>query len=164
MSAGFEVIAGSGAGSTSRADGVRVLIVRLVALITAEHDSHLGLQGLLERVSDPAAAARLRILQAFSRAHVGRMKTRLVDMGLAILPATPVEPRAPAVPLESAIRLEAGWASVLAARYADAAELARQQQPPDLSTAWVLELNCTEAKDQVRELLALVERLFPGVR
>lgn len=103
--------------------------------------------------------SRLMVLAAFSRAHASRLRARLVTMRPLLLPVV-LDEEVPDTDLVYQLELEAGLALKSAKRYGELTELSRTNG--DLSTSWVCQLNGTEEKDRVRELLKLAKTVKEG--
>lgn len=107
---------------------------------------------LAQRINEPRSRARLMVLAAFHRAHASRLLARLAALGRGPLPVPNQE-----VTMEGTVEQEfshiIGLNEVLSERYVRTAEACRMGA--DLSSAWVCELNRTEALDAIRELKSL---------
>lgn len=130
----------------------RALAAKLAALVEAEHQSLRSMELLKERVSEAGPRARLSILTVFCRAHTTRLRNRLEQMqvGPVLVPEAAGDTLSSRVPLESALRIEAGWARTVAGRYDIVGEAARAQG--DISAAWLCELGRQEELERAQGL------------
>lgn len=140
----------------------RALVAKLAALVDAEHQSLRSMRLLTERMPAGSPRARLSILTVFCRAHSARLRGRIEQMqlGAVPLPADAGDAFSAFVPLESALRIEAGWARTVADRYDIVGEFARGQG--DISSAWLCELGRQEELERAQGLDDVRRMLFGG--
>ncbi|MFZ5468435.1 MAG: hypothetical protein ACOZIN_03265 [Myxococcota bacterium] len=132
------------------------LAAAMAAAWEAEVVSARRLTAFADRVADPSTRARLLVLAAFCRAHASRVLARLAALGRGPLPVPPEEVVDEREDLLAGLHNEIANARAGAQRYQAMAEVARAQS--DLSSAWVCELNRSEAEDLAGELGRLLEQ------
>lgn len=125
----------------------------LAALWGAEMHAAERMKALGEATEHGRQRARLLVLAAFHRAHASRLYARLAAMGRPILPV-PDAPQGFGTP-EQEMRHLLGLNEALAERFGPVAQMCRDAA--DLSSAWVCELNRTEALDAAGELRRMLE-------